>query len=54
MVILFPFLSSHLKKREEEKEEELAKIVIKNHTFQPGHKILILHKLGHILKLQTT
>ena len=32
----FPLFSSHLKKREEEKEKELAKIVIKTHAFQTG------------------
>jgi hypothetical protein len=32
----FPLFSSLLKKGEEEKENELAKIVIKSHAFYPG------------------
>ena len=34
----FPLFSSPLRKREEEKENELAKIVIKSLAFQLGHK----------------
>ena len=32
----YPLFSSLLKKREKEKEDELAKILIKGHVFQSG------------------
>ena len=35
----FPLFSSLLKKREEKKKNEIAKIVIKSHAFQPGHHL---------------
>ena len=42
----FPLFSSLLKKkREEEKENELAKIVIKTHAFQTGLKNDIIMKI---------
>ena len=34
----FSLFSFVLKKREEEKENKIAKIVIKSHPFQPGQK----------------
>ena len=40
----FPFFSSFLKKEEEEKENELAKIVVKTYAFQPGPTRCPLYK----------
>jgi hypothetical protein len=37
LVILSPFLFPPRKRREEEKKNEIAKIVIKTHAFQTGH-----------------
>ena len=51
-VYSFSLFSSLLKKREEEKENELAKNVIKSHAFQPGrHSFTVLQNLGFKLDL---
>ena len=44
----FPFFSSLLKKREEEKENELAKLLIKSHAFQLG---LIRNSKGKLIAI---
>ena len=54
MLLFSPFLFPPKKKREEEKENEFAKIVIKSHVFQTGHKkICITSFLRAFYKLDT-